>query len=411
MLWWLKRDTNRKKWEKTIEWVFLEIKVDELNEKSPLAMEQVFAALHAIHTNFTWGEDFAGQQILTFSCEIVSIGGRVSYIIKIPKRYRALLESAIFAQYPKAEVHETEDYLRNIPTHYDPATADFDFFGTQMNKKRESAYPIRTYLADQSFEHGAQETFVDPLSNVLETMSNMQPHELLAYQLVLKPVDDTWKQHTKHLIDKLKGAPVKHDEGIFWKIIFFIPDLIAAFLVAAVSGVGQEEEKSRPIRIQEEPPSQMLHKTDVEKKVIAAIENGLSKVGYDTRFRILYLAPKDKFNKSLRVPEIIGAIRNFADDNLNNLKPDLGHTWTSPAFRISEKLERPYTELRILTRKRHFLDNFIPRSNWRGSHHYLMNTEELATVYHFPQIPHARVSQLERVQGVKVAPPMDLPIG
>src|SRR5690606_3177484 len=67
-----------------VEWMFLEVKIDNLNEKSPLAMEQVFAALHAIHQNFTWGEIYMGKSVLYVSCEIVSIGGKVSYIFKIP---------------------------------------------------------------------------------------------------------------------------------------------------------------------------------------------------------------------------------------------------------------------------------------------------------------------------------------
>ncbi len=410
MSWWLRRDDNRNRYVESIPTVFLEVKIDELNEKSPLAMEQIFAAMHAIHQNFTWGEEFVGQQVLTMSCEIVSIGGRVSFIFRLPERFRNLFESAVFAQYSKAEIRETEDYLRNLPHFYDPETADFDFFGTQFNKKRESAYPIRTYLADQSFEHGAQETFVDPLSNVFEVMSNMQPHELMAYQVVIKPINDDWKEHVKHLIDKLKGAPVKHHNGMFEKILFFIPDLVARIMVEIVSAPS-EEERAKPVRVQEEPPSQMLHKTDVEKKVIAAIENGLGKISYEVRFRVLYLAPKDKFNKALRIPEIVGAIRNFDDVNLNGLKPDIGHTWTARAYKISERLERPYTEMNILKRKRHFLHNFVPRSHWRGSDKFIMNTEELATIFHFPQGPLTRVSQLERVQTVKSAPPMDLPIG
>ncbi len=410
MLWWLTRDKRRTRYGDVLtEWIFLEVKIDELNEKSPLAMEQIFTALHAIHQNFTWGEDFAGNIILFVSCEIVSMGGKVSYIFKMPARYRNLFESAVFAQYPKAEVKQTEDYLRNLPHHYDPETADFDFWGTEWLKKKNNAYPIRTYLQDSSFEHGAQETFIDPLSNVIEVMSNLQPHELMVYQLVIKPVNDDWKAHTAHLLDKLKGVPHKHDESIFWKALFFIPDLFATILVEFVSGPPSEHATSA--RVVEEPPSLMLHRTDVEKMTITAIQHAMSKITYKVRVRTLYLAPKDNFNKSLRVPEIVGAFRNFDEVNLNGLKPDIRHSWTSPSYKLSERLERPLTEMRILTRKRHFLHWIRSRSNWRGVGMVIMNTEELATIFHFPQVPHTRVSQLERVQTVKSAPPMDLPIG
>jgi len=408
MMYFLRKQSNNNKYIASTAWVFLEVKIDELSEKSALAMEQIFAATHAIHTNYTWGEILNGKSILWITCEIVSLGGKVSYIFKIPSRYRNLFESAVFAQYPKAEIYEVEDYLKSIPHHYDPDHAEFDFWGTQWNKKKDSAYPIRTYLQTDSFEHSAMETFIDPLSNLIEVMSNIEPHELMVWQVVAKPEDDKWKEHTKHLVDKLKGVPAHNEEPFWLSALFFIPRIFGDFLISLVSGPADPHAK--PERKQEEPPSLMLHRTDVEKMVITAIEHAMSKVSYEVRVRGLYLAPKDKFKKSLRVPEIVGAVRNFDDVNLNGIKPDIAHTWTDKAYKISETLERPYLRTNILKRKRHLLHYFTARSSWKGSGKFYMNTEELATIFHFPIIPHARISQLERVHTVKSAPPMDLPI-
>lgn len=408
MLYFLRKNKNNKEYVESIKWVFLEVKIDEVNEKSPLAMEQVFAALHAIHQNFTWGEIFDGKTVLWLSCEIVSLGGKVSYIFKIPERYRNLLESAIFAQYPKAEINEVEDYLKNLPHHYEPEHVDFDFWGTQFNKKKDSAYPIRTFGQIDSFEHSAQETFIEPLSNLLEVMSNMQPHELFVWQIVIKPVNDDWKEHTTHLLDELKGVASEHDEPFWMKAIAAPFHLFGSAILAIIT---PPEEHKTVVREKEVPPTLMMHRTDVEKVVINSIQRGLGKIGYEVRIRALYLAPKNKFNKSLRIPEFIGAVRNFDDVNLNGLKPDIGHTWTDKAYKISERLERPYLQKNILTRKRHMLHNFTARSHWRGSGKVIMNTEELATIFHFPQTQHSRISQLEKVHTVKSAPPMDLPIG
>jgi len=408
MIYTIKKMRNQDKVGAAVEWIFLEVKIDNLNEKSPLAMEQVFAALHAIHQGFSWGEIYAGKSVLYVSCEIVSIGGVVSYIFKIPKRYRTLFESALFAQYPKAEVVETEDYLRNLPHEYDPETADFEFWGTQWLKKKDNAYPIRTYAQVDSFEHSAQETFIEPLSNVLEVMSNIQPHELVAYQLVIRPIDDSWKDHTRHLLDELKGVPAHHSDSLFLKMVLFIPDLIADILVTHVLGVEKGESHAAPAK--DEPPTLMMHKSDIEKMTIASIERAMGKIGYEVRMRTFYLAPKDKFAGS-RKAEIVGAFRNFDDVNLNGMKPDIGHTWTDAAYKLSEKLEGPYLRQNILLRKRHFWHNFLPRSAWRGSGKMIMNTEELATIFHFPQTQHSRVSQVGKVDAMKSAPPMDLPIG
>lgn len=406
MLFWLRRDVNRNIFTNAVKWVFLEVKIEETNEKSPLAMEQVFAALHAIHTNYTWGEKFAGKIILWVSCELVSLGGKVSYIFKVPERYRSLLESAVFAQYPKAEIYEVEDYLKNMPHEYYPDKVDFDFWGTQWLKKKENAYPIKTFGA---FEHPEQKTFIDPLANVIEALSNIQPYELMAMQLVIRPIDDTWKANTKHLLDKLKGAPAKHGDGWFDRILIEWPSKIMGGIVDLFIPAGEETAHVKPVR--EEPPSQMLHKTEGEKQIIASIEHALSKIYFEVKFRTFYLAPKDKFNKALRIPEIVGAIRNFDDVALSGPKPDVAHTWTDAPYKLSETLEAPYLRRHILTRKRRFWHGFLLRSVWRGIGNTFMNTEELASLYHFPQAPNVRMSQVERVSTVKTAPPPDLPVG
>jgi hypothetical protein len=209
-------------------------------------MEQIFTSLHAMQTNATWGESFAGKSQLSMSCEIVSLGGRVSYVFRLPDRYRTSLESAVFAQYPKAEIYEVEDYLKNIPKHYDPETADFDFWGTQLNKIKqgtESIFPIRTY---PGFEHTEQKTFIDPLAGVLEIMSNLEPYELLSSQIVIKAVTEDWKKNAEPLIRKLKGAPEKPaPPGLLSTIIFGpINALLDAFFgIFAPTPVKKDDKK------------------------------------------------------------------------------------------------------------------------------------------------------------------------
>ncbi len=407
LIYQIKKLQNIEKYATAVKWIMLEVKVDELNERSPFAMEQVFAALHAIHSGASWGEQLAGKIVLHVSCEIVSLGGRVSYMFRLPDKYRSLLESAIFAQYPKAEIYEVEDYLKNLPKEYDPETADFDFWGTQWNKRRqgkESAYPIRTY---GGYEHKEQETFIDPLANVLEMMSNIEPYELLATQLVIKPVQEEWKAAARDLVQKLKGAPEKPKPKGWLETIFLDP-LNAVFNgLFAIVGLGAEAPKKEE---KDKPPSLMQYLSEGEKGVITAMERMLSKVSYEVHLRVLYLTPKGRLNKGLRIPEIIGAYRNFDDPSLNGLKPDLAHTWTDVSFKVSQNLEQPIIRKRILTRKRHFLANFKNRDAWKGSGLYYMNTEELATLYHFPVVPNARISQVEHVQTIKSAPPSNLPV-
>lgn len=399
---------NIDKYVADVKWVFLEVSVDETNERSPFAMEQVFAALHAINTAITWGEAYKGKIVLWMSCEIVSLGGRVSYIFKIPEKYRNLLESAVFAQYSKAEINEVEDYLKNLPKQYDPESVDFEFFGAQFNKRNDGAMsmlPLRTFTG---FEHTDQETIIDPLSGLLEVMSNAQPYELMSFQIVIKPLDESWKKGTVGILDKMKGKPAKVSAPSWFETIFFTPFTMLLDGVLGVLGIEAPEPKEK----RDAPPSLIQHLSEGEKQVIAAAEHMLDKISFEARIRILYLAPKDKINKGQRVPELIGSIRNFDEPSLNGLKPDMSGSSTEQSFKFIESLEKPYLIRRILSKRRKFFNYFRHREHWLGTgDKTILNTEELATIYHFPQVPNARVTQIETVKTVKSAPPSDLPVG
>lgn len=402
---WLERQII--KYLSTIKWVYLEARVDELNERSPVAMEQVFTSMHAMMQSFSLGERWTGRIPLWMSAEIVSIGGRISYMFKLPDRYRNLLESAIFAQYPKAEIREVQDYLGNLPRNWEPSS-EFDLWGTQFIKRAHTGLPIRTYRQqDQFFEHPEQKTTVDALSGVIEAMSNIMPHELMTIQIVMQPVNDDWKQGALEQVAKMKGLPPKtKPSGWFDKIFIEAPGAAFDMLLSGLGMMGEAAEKK-----EEKPQPLTQTMTDAEKMVIDSVVAGLSKLSFNVKMRLMYLAPKDKFSKGMRIPEILGTLRNFDNPQLNGLKPDSGKITTDASFKLFQSMEQPYLDHKIKTRKNKFLRWFKDRDHWGGSGTTIMNTEELATLIHFPQAPNARVSQIERVQTVKSAPPIDLPIG
>lgn len=401
-------EKQSEKYVSTIKWVFLEVQVDELNEKSAIAMEQIFAAMHATMQSFSLGEKWTGRTPLWFSAEIVSIGGRVSYIFKVPERYRNLLESAVFAQYPKAEIREIQDYVANLPRSYDMEKSEFDLWGTQLNKRTDNTLPIRTYrFIDQTFQHSEQKTMIDPMSNIIEALSNIMPHELEVVQIVMQPVNDDWKKKAEDTVSKLKGIPIKaKPPGWFDTIFIQGPGQIFDLLIEGLGLKGEASDKK-----EDKPQPLITTMSDFEKGMVGSVVAGLSKLSFKTKVRVLYLAPKDKMSKAMRIPEILGAFRAFENPRLNGFKPDSAKITTDASFKLFQKLEQPWLDYKILDRKNKFLRAFKDRSIWAGSGNSILNTEELATIFHFPTVPNARVSQIERVHTVKSAPPIDLPIG
>jgi hypothetical protein len=87
-------------------WVVLAIDIPKLQEQGPRAIENMFAYLAGAHSSNTWTEDwFVGRTQDTISCEIISIEGRVQFVIRTTKAMRDLVESAIYAPVSRRRNH------------------------------------------------------------------------------------------------------------------------------------------------------------------------------------------------------------------------------------------------------------------------------------------------------------------
>src|SRR6185312_5925876 len=127
---------------------------------------------------------------------IVSFGGKISFIMRIPEKTRDLVESAVYSQYPQAEISEVGDYMENF--HYDPydPNSQYDIFGSEWKLDQDQALPIKTY---KDFEHQtAEEKIIDPLTNFFESLAKIQPYEFMGFQFIIQPLaDNEW--HEKSL--------------------------------------------------------------------------------------------------------------------------------------------------------------------------------------------------------------------
>src|SRR6266571_253817 len=121
-----------------IKWMLLEIKVPKNVLKTPKAMEQIFAAAYAPYSyGFRWLEiHWEGLLDHSMSFEIVGSAGESHFYLRLPRQYRNLMESAIYAQFPEAEITEVEDYVKLMPRIIPNKT--FEVYGQEMMLKKES---------------------------------------------------------------------------------------------------------------------------------------------------------------------------------------------------------------------------------------------------------------------------------
>jgi len=83
-------------------------------EKGPQPMEAIFQGMSGvIETDNVFKRYLQGKFTDHFSLELAGLGGEVHYYIRTQTKYRNLVESQIYGQYPDAEIIEEE---RNCPT-------------------------------------------------------------------------------------------------------------------------------------------------------------------------------------------------------------------------------------------------------------------------------------------------------
>lgn len=390
-------------WHHSLEWVYLQIKVPKENLTSTLAVESVFGQMHALHSSLTFANKYVeGKDQQWYSLELISLGGKISFIVRAPKKTKDLVEASFYSQYPDAEITEVEDYMANI--NYDPETSDFDLWGSEYKLLEDDVIPIKTY---KDFEHpSAEEKIIDPLASMFEGLAKMGPHEFYGIQIVIQPLgDNEWKPRGELKVKKLIGEEVPHDAK-FSDILLAPLNWIAHFsfkdtLLGGGHGHGDEQKNQK---------NDWMSLTDAAKERVNLVERKIGKPGYRTKIRHLYIAPKDKFDGSKK-GIIIGSMRPLGSVMTNQFKPDTKITWTSVEYNISPSLERPYIQYEEKRRKKLIFKGYKERDIHVGIPQFVLNIEELATLYHFPISTKAISSTIEKTESKKGQAPVNLPIG
>lgn len=410
----------RNKFINKISWVLLEVIPPRDVQKTPRAIEQFFSALHASQSKPNWEEQYLKGEVQNwFSLEIISHAGEIHFLIRTTTFYRNMVEAQIYAQYPEAEIREAIDYVNVIPA--DVPNQDYDLWGTELMLVKEDAYPIKTY---PEFEKDimVEEQRIDPMSSLLEVMGKLQEGEYIWIQNLIRAVDDKWKKDAEKLRDKLIGrVAAVRGAGIIRTEAEALVQEHKTQLGVLLSGERIEAKKvEEPKKIN---PMDLMTKS--EKDVITAIENNIAKFGFETVIRFLYIARVDKFNK-VNVPAVIGAFKQFGTQNLNGFKPNKAVT-TKIDFKYELKGPREvYRKKKILTHYRQrffeqhssyinylkpFLFERLPILNkfFIRSKPFVLNTEELATVYHYPGMA-VKAPLVPKIEAKKGEPPIGLPV-
>jgi len=376
-----------------VEWVTLELKVPHSVERTPKVMEQVFAGLHSMKSSGNLIDTYwKGKHQLHISMEVVGIAGAIHFFIRAPQQFQKLIQSQIYAQYKDAEIDEVEDYTRTLPANL--PNEGYDIWGTELEFTKDDAYPIRTYKHFE--EPSTEKKYIDPLASLVEVLGELEAGEQVWIQYLIKPVGDEWQKKGQQIIDRLIGRKnAKGSSNILEEIFEFFYDLVAIPFGKDPKTYGNEEKQDKT------PETLMQHLSPGAKDTVAALEESISKHGFETAIRILYVAKSEIFTMN-DVTATMGAFQQFSTFNLNGFKPNSKVTPNIDYFFIKTRERMRKRRIYAWARNRFFKDVFLIRKRM------ILNTEELATVYHVPSIV-LEVPMLSKIMAKKAEPPTSLP--
>lgn len=397
---------------KTLEWMTLEVRIPREIAKTPEAMEQVFAGLQTMYWEFDpWEAYWLGLQHDYLSFEIASLGGETRFYIRLPVFYKNLVESQIYAQYPEVEIVEVEDYMSRLPSGI--PNAEWNFFGLEFKLEKPDGYPLRTYREILSLTASAKEfEKVDPFASMMELFGRIGPGEHLGFHLLLRPVqDDQWVKEAQKLVDKLIGKKVAPPKGKIAKALEPIEPLTKGWGEALKPIFGLSDEDAKPPKREEQfGTSMMINLSPGMRDVVAAIERNIMKPGYEVIVRFMYIARRDVYSFS-HLNSFVGALKTYNTHTLNGFKvngPSIASTvpWYLPAF-VTNGLKRHKMGL--------YYYYYRARKPFNDTHSLkskpvILNTEELATIYHYPGST-AKAPLLPRIDVKRSEPPSTLPVG
>ena len=314
-------------------------------------MSQFFDSLHSIYSSM-YTAKFKGQPFL--SMEYAVVDDLIDFYFVCPSELTSTIEKKLTGFFSDVYIEEVEDY--NI------FRENSKVFGRHIFCVKPPMYPIRH----------AEFLNSDPINNIVNSLSKIEPDEGAALQILVKPMNDGWQKKGRKKAKELVNAK---SGGFSLNPLSWFGSLFS-IMIRGAEEIGKSNDMNSE------------RNTQVIEEEIKAMEEKNTKIGFETHIRVI-VASDEKRKAEERVSEIIGAFAQFAYPDAN------GFTHTKYFFSIKRlvndfilrRFRRPWV-LR-LARKR-----------------IILTSDELASIFHIPNIKYNRSPNINWKK-YKIAPPPD----
>jgi hypothetical protein len=272
-----------------------------------------------------------------FSFEIVASRGKICFYLVAPKDMGRYLEQQVQAHYPEAVMEEVGDY--NI---FNPQSS---VLAAYIKTTKDNIYPIKTYTKMEA----------DPLNSLVNALSQLGSDEGVTIQYVARSASPSWHNKVTTVVRAVHSGKKLSDvlhANFFGKILSFFEDV--------AKSAKPTDKKNKPF---DKPYDQQYKMTALEQETLKIIEEKNAKAGLDVNLRIIVSA-QNSLRAKLYLNNIISAYSQYNYYQYGN----------------SFKNKPPIYNSLI---QKYLIKDFIYR-RFQPRLSFLLNTEELDSLFHFP---------------------------
>jgi hypothetical protein len=287
-----------------------------------------------------------GQRHLSF--EIIARQGLVHYYTVVPTVLVDVVQQAIAAAYPSARLEEVAEH-----SIFSQVGKMSGTIGGEFTLKKDFVYPIATY----------QESKRDASRALLNALSAASREDGVAIQVLLRPAREGWTRNSVEAANKITKDKGKKKTGFGGLIA--PKDLMEALWKPPETGETKPEDKQL---------------TSLEQKMVEAIEEKTRYPGYEVLVRVV-VSSNTATHSQVLLQNVVAAFSLFDSPTFNGFK-----------FAMTKNIDELVTA---------YIFRFFPQTVMQS----ILNSVELATLFHLPDQTSIPTSQVQRQMSKQVDGP------
>lgn len=294
---------------------------------------------------------FYGQR--HFSFEIIAAKGIIEFYVAVPVVLIEIVKQAVLSAYPDAILEEAAEH--NI---FSPVGRTNGTMGGELILKEDSSYPIATF----------KELKRDTMQALLNALSTLDKEDGAGIQILLRPAGSAWRKNSLSVADRKRKNEKSKSKS-------------------QVAGSWLSQVLYAPFRPPEEGSAS---KTDVkslsgiDQALVDGIEEKTRHAAYEVAIRVISSSSTSTKAQSV-LHSIVATFALFDSPGKNGFK-----------YAQAKDIDSFITA---------YIMRFFPPENNKN----ILNSVELATIFHFPDQGSVPTTQLARQASKQVDGPRNVP--